>query len=68
MGRPILQRATTITDNLKLTLKVINLFDEESRSSHVSHDSRYVNETSAYGRRISFGLRAAYFKQQRYQT
>jgi TonB-dependent receptor len=48
-----------VTDKLKLTLKVINLFDEASRS-YTSHNSSYLNESSFYGRRISFGLRAVF--------
>jgi iron complex outermembrane recepter protein len=48
-----------ITDNIKATLKVINLNDE-IYYSYVGGNEDYLNEMSVYGRRISFGIRAKF--------
>jgi iron complex outermembrane recepter protein len=47
-----------INENFKLTLKVINVTDEQSSSYYIRE--AYPNSVEKYGKRISLGLRASF--------
>jgi iron complex outermembrane recepter protein len=49
-----------INDNFKLTLKAINVTDEESYATWISNGQHYPGQQQIYGRRISLGIRGTF--------
>ncbi|MCP8898080.1 TonB-dependent receptor [Gilvimarinus xylanilyticus] len=48
-----------VTDNIRLDLKAINLFDEPKRQYHYTRD--YLGELNSYGPRIFLGAKVKFF-------
>ncbi|WP_020210470.1 TonB-dependent receptor [Gilvimarinus chinensis] len=48
-----------ITDNVRLSLEGINLFDEPKKQYHYSRD--YLGELNSYGPRVFMGVKAKFF-------
>ena len=47
-----------ITDNVRLSLEGINLFDEPKRQYHYTTDN--LGEVNSYGPRVFFGVKAKF--------
>jgi iron complex outermembrane recepter protein len=49
-----------VNDNFKLTLKAINVTDEEAYSTWTANGNTYPGSAQIYGRRVSLGLRGTF--------